>query len=151
MATTPCDPRVVASGEGRKLRVAGDVITVKLRGSDTNGMCSVIEEETPPQGGPPPHRHQREDELFYVLEGQFECRIRDRTIQAAPGTTLFIPRGIPHAFQNIGTTTGRVLVTILPAGFERFFEEVHELGQQGPVAMEAMAALAQEYGLEFLP
>jgi mannose-6-phosphate isomerase-like protein (cupin superfamily) len=150
VATTPCDPRVVASGEGRRLSVVGDFITIKLRGSDTNGVCSVVEEETPPQGGPPPHRHQREDEVFFVLEGHFDVRIADKTVEAPPGTHLFVPKGTPHAFKNVGTTTGRVLVTILPAGFERFFEEVHELGQQGPVAIEVMATLAQRYGLEFL-
>jgi mannose-6-phosphate isomerase-like protein (cupin superfamily) len=151
MEKTMSDAKVVLAEEGRKLNVVGDTITIKLRGADTGGAYAVIEELTPPQGGPPLHVHRREDETFFVLEGEFEFSIGGRGVRAGPGTTLFGPRGIPHTFKNVGAQNARMLVTISPPGFERFFEEVDLLSQQGPPAPERLLPLARKYELEILP
>ena len=144
------DAKVVPAGEGRALRVVGDTIAIKLRGDDTGGAYSLIEELTPPGGGPPPHVHRREDETFLVVEGEFEFAIGGRTVQAAPGTILFGPRGIPHAF-TVGETGCRMLFICTPGGFEAFFEEVDQLSRQGPPAPERLLPLALKYELEILP
>jgi mannose-6-phosphate isomerase-like protein (cupin superfamily) len=146
---TKSDAKVVLAEEGRKLNVVGDTITIKLRGADTGGAYAVIEALTPPQGGPPLHVHRREDETFFVLEGEFEFSIGTRAVCAIPGTTLFGPRGIPHTFKNI--KNARMLVVISPPGFEKFFEEVHELSQQDPPGPERLLPLARKYELEILP
>ena len=62
----------VAPGEGKALWVAGDLVTLKVVGEETDGAFLLAEEVSPPGGGPPPHIHHREDEIFCVLEGEYE-------------------------------------------------------------------------------
>ena len=59
---------------------------------------------------------------MYVLEGMYEIRVGGRMIPCAAGDLCLLPREIPHTYTNVGYRTGRLLVTIAPAGFERFFE-----------------------------
>jgi quercetin dioxygenase-like cupin family protein len=151
MQTTISAPKLLAPSEGEALRVLGETITIKVRGEETGGAYSMIETVAPPGGGPPLHVHHREDESFYVLEGEFEVRIADETLRVGPGAFLFAPRDIPHTYRNVGDSPGRFVAVISPPGFERFFKEVHELGQEGPPAREALLALARKYDLEFPP
>ena len=151
MQETKAVGKVIAAGECRKLDVVGDKVEIRVTGADTRGACSMIVEATPPLGGPPPHVHHREDEIFHVLEGEFEFSIAGRKVLAKPGATVLGPRGIAHTFKNIGSSEGRMLVVISPPGFERFFEEVHDLSQRAPPAPEQIAALAKRYELELLP
>ena len=72
----------VAPGEGKALWVAGDLVTLKVVGEDTSGSFILGEEVTPPGGGPPPHVHRREDETFFVLEGEYEFLVGGRTVRA---------------------------------------------------------------------
>ena len=147
----------VAPGEGKSLWVVGDLITLKLVGRDTGGACTVLEEITPPQGGPPPHIHGHEDETLYVLEGELEFLIGERTIPATAGDVFYGPRGVPHTWKNVGTTPSRVLGVITPGGFEGFFEEVGEpvtdpsSPPSGPPDIKKIMATTAKYGLEILP
>ena len=93
-------PRGVYADEGTALNVMGNTIWIRLKGDEAGCAYSIIEGAAPPQGGPPRHVHQREDEGFYVLEGEFEFRVGDRVIRATPGTFLFCPRAIPTFFQE---------------------------------------------------
>ncbi len=72
--------------------------------------------------GPPLHIHSREDEAFYVLEGRIRFRQGDDEFVAGPGTWVWGPRGVPHAFK-VESESARALVIVTPAGFERMFEE----------------------------
>src|ERR671925_118916 len=106
---------IVHSGKARGARnvrfdIFGDQIWVKLGHADTEGSYAIIEGITPPQGGPPLHRHSREDESFYIVEGDFVFEVDGETLPAGPGCTLFAPRGTAHTFQNVGKTAGRLLV-----------------------------------------
>ncbi len=83
----------VPPGEGRTLWVVGDTYTFKGTAENTGGALLLFEAEVPPQSGPPPHIHHREDEAFYVLEGEVEVREGDRTFVAGGGSFVFIPRG----------------------------------------------------------
>jgi quercetin dioxygenase-like cupin family protein len=130
--------------------VLGERVTLKLAGEDSDGSCAAVEISTPPQVGPPLHVHQREDEAFYVLEGMYEIRVGGRVIPAPPGTFAFLPRGIPHRYTNVGYRTGRLFVTITPAGFERFFEELSVLGPDAPLDRERLEAIGHKYGIEIL-
>jgi quercetin dioxygenase-like cupin family protein len=114
----------VAPGEGKALWVAGDLVTLKVVGEDTDGAILLGEEVSPPGGGPPPHIHHREDETFYVLEGEYEFLVGERTIRADAGSGVHDPRNIPHTFKNVGTTPARMLAFVTPAGFEVFLEPV---------------------------
>jgi mannose-6-phosphate isomerase-like protein (cupin superfamily) len=137
--------------EIRNLAVVGDVVRILVGSADTGGAFAMIEEVSPPGGGPPPHIHQNEDEGFYVIEGDVEFLLGDRWVRAGAGASLFGPRGVPHTFRNVGSKPSRVLATIAPGGFERFFEDVDRMAQSGPPTPEALIALGKRYRLEFLP
>lgn len=151
METIQQKPIIVPVGEGRRLNVLGEVITCKVTSAETNGAYSVVEEVTPPQGGPPLHVHQHEDEMFYILEGVCEVQCGHQTFKATQGSLAILPRNIPHGFRNIGTTSSKILVTISPGGFERFFEEVSQLLTDKPPDMGRIMAIARKYDLELLP
>jgi quercetin dioxygenase-like cupin family protein len=126
---------------------------LKVTGHNTLGAYSFTEAIAQPGEGPVPHRHSREDEGFYVLEGGLEFRIGDQVIAAAPGSFVFAPRGIPHTYKNVGTTPARYLVIISPAGLDKFFGERTALQKEIPTTDPSYAvrykALTEKYGLEY--
>jgi len=132
----------------KSLEVLGDKIDIFVNGQMTNGASATFIQTTKPGGGPPPHRHSREDETFTVLEGEFELLI-DGQWKATVGEVFFAPRGGVHTFRNSGSTIGRILVFIAPAGFENFFEKVSGLNPESdmPKILEACT----EYGLSLHP
>ena len=123
---------------------------MKLHGRETGGTKAQIDTTCGPQIGPPPHVHHREDETFFVIEGEFEFVCGGATTRGGHGTVARLPRGVPHRFKNIGDTPGRVLVTITPAGLEDFFAEVGALSLEQQTDLPPLAALAARYGLEFV-
>ena len=107
---------------------------------------------------PPPHIHHREDETFYVIEGEMTFSVGDKTIKATPGTMVFLPRDIVHSF-SIESEQVRILVLCTPAGAEGFFKEcsVPAPSMTLPPPAETpyseiqkMMALAPQYGFEFV-
>ncbi len=116
-------PYVVAPGEGSTIEgPAGGPLTFKARGEQTDGTLTVFENTIGPLDGPPLHVHANEDEAFYVLEGQLRFRL-DAELKSAPaGSFVFVPRGTPHCFQNIGDRPARILVLFTPSGMEHFFD-----------------------------
>jgi mannose-6-phosphate isomerase-like protein (cupin superfamily) len=104
----------------------------------------------PPKGGPPLHVHEREDELFYVVEGHYLFQCGDQSVQVSQGGLVYLPKGIPHGFRNIGSTPGVLLNTITPGGFEQFFAEIDELPKDQPLDREKVNAIAAEYGPSFV-
>jgi quercetin dioxygenase-like cupin family protein len=137
----------------------GDLYTFLVTGAETGGAYFAMEALVPPGGGPPPHVHHREDETFYILEGQCSIRLGDDWITARAGDFVNVPRGTVHRFHNDGSAPMRMILTFTPAGMERFFEETLERALDPtldpPEAPEAVAAryvaAAPRYGLEFLP
>ena len=150
-------PIHVAPDDGKMLWVVGELITLETVASDTGGAFALIEEVTPPQGGPPPHMHTREDETFYVLEGEVEFVVEGHTLSATAGSVVYGPRGIPHTFRNVDTTPSRMAVFITPGGFEGMFEEFGEQvtnpssPPEGPPDIERLVELNQKYGVEIMP
>ena len=141
------EPMVVRPGEGTVWHVLGETITRKVASGETGGAYAIVEEVTPPQGGPPLHSHQHEDEVFYVLEGQIEVQCGDQRFMAPSGTVTMLPKNIPHTFRNCGPEPSRVLVLILPGGFEHFFAGVASIVTAGDLAMDAVMQLAEQHGL----
>jgi len=148
----------VALGEGRALWVAGDLVTLKVLGEDTDGAFALGEVVSLPGGGPPPHVHHREDEIVCVLEGEYEFLLGERTIRVGAGSVVYGPRNIPHAFKNVGSTPARMLAIAAPAGIEEFLEEVGEEATDksppppfGQEEIERLLAVAPKYGIEMLP
>jgi mannose-6-phosphate isomerase-like protein (cupin superfamily) len=148
MSTTA--PFAVQNGEGTSMATpTGALITVKLRTSHTGGSLSVLELVSPPKDGPALHTHAREDELWYVLDGEYRFKAGDRLLRASAGGMAFGPRGLPHCFQNVGESPGRLLIISAPSGLERFFEEYAQL-LPGPVSPEQFAAVGRATGIEFV-
>lgn len=150
LVVKPGNPAFVSPSDGNVCNVFQDKITVKLSGEMTNGAYSISEDLTPPGGGAPPHVHTREEETFYVLEGEYEFRCGDRIFKGSKGAAVYLPRDIPHGFKNIGTTTGKSLVVLVPGGMEKVFEELG-LMPPGPPSIEKVNQITKKYGVEFLP
>jgi quercetin dioxygenase-like cupin family protein len=131
-SSTFMNPTQVPNGIGKHVNVLGIPIFIRLRERDTGGVLSVVESLDLPGGGPLPHIHQREDETFQVLEGDFEFSVGGKTIIAKPGATVFAPCGVPHTYRYLGQTTGRLMCVITPSGFEEFFEEIGAMSPQPP-------------------
>jgi len=132
--------------------LATERITVLIAGEQTNGAYAVVEIFTVPGGGPPPHIHHREDEMFYILEGEGTIFAGDDTIRASAGTCVHVPTGMVHHYKNEGNRPLRLLVMYTPAGFEGYFLKVgtptrHRDEAPPPVTEETfkrfMAAAAQ--------
>lgn len=121
-------------------------VVFKVRGEDTGGAFAVVEHPIPPGVLAPPHRHEHEDELSYVIEGHVGIRVGNREEILAPGSYLWKPRHVPHAFWNTGPGDARILEVISPAGFERFFDELAILLSQESRDDAAIEALGERYG-----
>jgi mannose-6-phosphate isomerase-like protein (cupin superfamily) len=94
----------VSPGEGASVWLVGDLITVKVASEDTDGAFSIVEESTPPRGGPPPRLHRQQGEALYVLEGEVEFLVGERTIRAGTGSCVYVPGRTLHTFKNVGTS-----------------------------------------------
>lgn len=142
---------VVEKEAGEVWNIFGLQIVAKIMSEETGGNYAVIMSHTPPAGGPPPHVHQHEDEAFYVVKGNYLFTCGEEKIEATEGTLVHLPRGIPHTFKNIGDSTGVLLNTITPGGFEGFFKEIDQLPKGQPLDRQKVTAIASTYGLKFLP
>ena len=148
----------IRPGDGRSLRVLGELVTYKITSERTGGAYSLFEVVSEPGGGPPPHVQHREDEAFYVLEGEYEFLNDDgHTVRVSTGSLVYVPKGNLHAYKNVGTTPGRMLVSQTPGGLhERFFEEIGQEAQdkskltlsRGQLDDERIVAIAATYGIE---
>jgi quercetin dioxygenase-like cupin family protein len=123
-------------------------MSIKLSGKDTGGRFAVMEDVSQPKAGPPLHVHHREDETFYVLEGEFTFEVDGRRVEATEGDFVFAPRGLPHRYQNRGTSDGRLLITVQPAGLDEFFEDLSRV--DAPPSPENMMPVFAKHGLELL-
>ncbi|HAB17454.1 MAG TPA: cupin domain-containing protein [Verrucomicrobiota bacterium] len=117
---------VLSPDAGERFTIIGGGVRVLLDGESSGGRCCIFECPIPVGDGPPLHRHEREDEMFYVLDGRFKFSIDGKEFVGERGAFAGAPRGSVHAFRNIGTATGRLLVTCTPAGLEVPFRAVRD-------------------------
>ena len=136
------------------------MVTCKTRSEQTGGAYSLFEVSMHPGGGPLPHIHHREDESFYVLQGEFEFVVDDSALRAGAGSLIYLPKGTLHAHKNIGEGVGRMLESQTPGGLcEHYFEEVGKAvdDETRPLAFEdqpdmgRIVEVAAEYGIEIPP
>ncbi len=151
MLKSHVNPIQVPNDGGQSVNILGIPMFIRIHGRDTGGVVSVVESHDVPGGGPPPHIHQREDETFQILAGDYEWTVGGKTFIAKPGTTIFAPRGIPHTYRYLGQAPGRLMCVINPAGFEGFFEEIGRLSSREQQDLPRVVAIAQKFGLEILP
>src|SRR5436190_10112854 len=117
-------PTLRKPGQGRTVAVVGDVYRFLATGADTNGKYALWEAIVPPGGGPPPHVHSREEEGFYVLEGEITFTVNGERIVATAGMFANMPVGTPHSFKNESGKPAKMLISVAPAGLEQMFFEV---------------------------
>ena|ERR1019366_538902 len=142
--------------EGRTSAVVGDVYRFLATGEDTNGKYAMWEAIVPPGGGPPPHVHSREEEGFYILEGEITVHVGDERIVATAGMFANMPVGTPHSFKNESDKPARMLISVAPAGLEKMFFAVGVPVPQGAATalpptkeeIEKLLAVAPRYGIE---
>ena len=136
----------------------GDAYTFLATGKETNGAYFQLEAVVGPGGGPPPHVHHGEDETFYLIEGNLEMRLGNALLSVKAGDYVSVPRGTVHGYRNTGSGPAAMIVTFVPAGFERFFEEVFDPASDPaapppPPSQEVIDRIIQaapKYGYEIL-
>jgi mannose-6-phosphate isomerase-like protein (cupin superfamily) len=144
--------RVVGPNDGKEGFLGSIGVRFMIDGSAAGERLSLVEHPMSPRAlAAPLHLHTREDEYSYVLEGRMGALLGDDVVEAGPGELVFKPRDQWHTFWNAGDEPCRILEIISPAGFERFFAELSDMGGVNQAEDEALAELNQRYGLEMRP
>jgi len=146
-----------ASKDNTFLFLGGIKASILVNGEDTLGQYSIFQMEERKGLEPPPHIHTREDEAFYVIEGEVTYYVGDEIIHATPGTYVYAPRGIQHSF-TLKTEQAKVLVFAYPSGFENFVIELSgpvpeqlppiPVGPPDPEDVKKLIAIAAQYGID---
>jgi mannose-6-phosphate isomerase-like protein (cupin superfamily) len=146
-------------GEGEARWWFGGLATIKATKEQTGGHYTLVE-VLEPEGEGPLHVHYREDEGFWVLEGELTFEVGEERIKTGPGSFVFGPKDVPHRF-TVESGPARLLFILSPGGFEEFVYATSEPAEErtlppapeGPPSeaeMEQLRALARQYGGELL-
>ena len=146
-------PIIADTKEAKSVSLGPNRVAFLLRADETGGRYSLTEFTLapPPAPGPPMHVHKAEDELTYVLEGQIDCVLEERSSKrASVGSFFFVPKGMPHTLSNPGPAAARILVILTPPGFEGYWEEAARLLEStgGDPDPERMRELQQKYNMD---
>jgi mannose-6-phosphate isomerase-like protein (cupin superfamily) len=149
-------PILRTPAEGRTIAVVGDVYRFLATAEDTNGKYALWEAIVPPGGGPPPHVHSREEEGFYILEGEITIHVGEERVVATSGMFANMPVGTPHSFKNESNSPAKMLISVAPAGLEQMFFEIgvpvaHGTTTAPPPAnaeIEKFLEIAPRFGIE---
>ena len=150
-------PVAVGAGEGDARWWFDALAVIKATAADTGGLLSIVEVTEPPGAEAPLHVHHREDEAFWILEGDVTLYVGDTTIEAHAGDYAWGPRDIPHRY-TVGPAGCRMLFICVPGGFDQLVTEMSVPAErrtlpppaQGPPDMERVAAAAEANGCELL-
>ena len=144
--------KVVGPTDGRLGFLGSIGVRFMIDGDETDGGFSLVEHPMSPRAlAAPLHRHTREDEYSYILQGRMGALLGDEVVEGGPGDLIFKPREQWHTFWNAGDEPCRILEIIAPAGFERFFAELDELGGALKAQPQQLGELSARYGLEMQP
>jgi quercetin dioxygenase-like cupin family protein len=151
-------PIALQPGEGEALWFMGMLATIKASTEGTQSRVAVIEHTGPQHSGSPLHVHHREDEWFYVLEGELTIWVDGKVITAPTGSFVFGPKGLPHTFTVSSREGARFLLVTEPAGFEGFMRSSAEPAAtltlpptpREPPDEARLGALAVEYGIDII-
>lgn len=150
MSTTA--PKVVGPTGGKSGFLGSIGVRFMIDGIEVDDRFALVEHPMSQRAlAAPLHRHNNEDEYSFVLEGRMGALLGDDHIEAGPGELVHKPRGQWHTFWNAGDEPCRILEIISPAGFERFFAELVDLGGVDQATPEQLGALCKLYALEMDP
>jgi mannose-6-phosphate isomerase-like protein (cupin superfamily) len=143
---------LVGPDNGREGFLGSIGVRFMIDGLAAGGRFSLVEHPMSPRAlAAPVHRHTREDEYSFVLEGRMGALLGDDVVEAGPGDLVFKPREQWHTFWNAGDEPCRILEIISPAGFELFFKELSDMGGVLAADPDDVAQLSERYGLEMRP
>jgi mannose-6-phosphate isomerase-like protein (cupin superfamily) len=157
MTSTATAPRIVGPTDGETVNLGAIGARFMIDTEETHeGGFSLVEHPMPPRAlAAPLHRHSREAEYSFVLEGRMGALLGDHTVYAEPGDLVFKPRDQWHTFWNAGDAPCRILEIIAPGGFERFFADLGAKLAAGDMDPEEAARffgeLSERYGIDFDP
>lgn len=151
------EPFAVATDQGEARWWFGSLAVIKATAADTGGLMTIVEVTEAPGAEAPLHVHHREDEGFWVLEGDVTLHVGDAVIEAHAGDFAFGPRGIPHRY-TVGDAGCRMLFICTPGGFEDLVIGMSEPAGSRTLPppsdeapdMERIAAVAQANGCQLL-
>lgn len=147
MTNDTAGPKVVGPQDGKSGFLGSIAVRFMIDGGEAGERFALVEHPMGPHAlAAPLHRHTREDEYSFVLEGRVGALLGDDVVYGGPGDLIFKPRNQWHTFWNAGAEPAHILEIISPAGFERFFAEVVGLGEAADPAR--LAELGVHYGLE---
>ena len=146
-----------AAGEGQAVWAMGSLFEIKLDASDTGGALSLAEVTQPPGIATPLHVHTREAEVFYVIAGNLDYEAGGHLHHLTAGSTMYLPRGVPHRFRIRGDSPARILALTAPAGLMDLYRRVGvEADERTPPAVPdpgeiaRWAVVAPQFGLDVL-
>ena len=152
MTTTTTSAKIVGPGDAAEGFLGSIGVRFMIDGADAEQRFSLVEHPMSPRAlAAPLHRHTREDEFSYVLEGRMGALLGDEVVEAGPGDLVYKPRNQWHTFWNAGDEPCRILEIISPAGFEQFFAELSAMGGVVQADPDELVALQERYGLELRP
>ena len=144
--------KVLGPEDGKAGFLGSIGVRFMIDGHEADERFSLVEHPMSPRAlAAPLHRHNREDEYSFVLEGSVGALLGDEVVIGKPGDLIFKPRGQWHTFWNAGDEPARLLEIISPAGFERFFVELDGLGGAMKASPETLAELCARYELDMQP
>ena len=145
-------PELLATGDGRPIRIGGDVLLVKALTGITDGVAVLETVAKPGEPAPLDHVHHSYDEVFYVVEGEFEFRVGERRVHAPAGSVVTAPRGSPHTFKNCGEGDGRVLIVGAPGRAALMLEEIGAMvAGVGPLPPDGLAGVYNRHDTTLVP
>jgi mannose-6-phosphate isomerase-like protein (cupin superfamily) len=152
METAVAGVKLVGPNDGDEGFLGSIGVRFMIDGVEAGERFSLVEHPMSPRAlAAPLHRHTREDEYSFILEGRMGALLGDEVVEAGPGDLVFKPRNQWHTFWNAGDEPCRILEIISPAGFEHFFRELDALGGAIQANPDDLAALNARYGLEMQP
>jgi mannose-6-phosphate isomerase-like protein (cupin superfamily) len=141
---------LLGPGAGRSVSLRGTDVVFKVERASAEG-ASCVEFTAVPGFDTGLHVHQRLEETFYVLAGEFEFRAGEETFRASAGACMFVPPQVPHGFANRTQSPSRLLLVMSPPAHDRYFDELAEiLAGDGPPDSDAIAELRKRYDTEQL-
>ncbi len=121
---------------------------IKIASKDTDGALSVFEYIGNEKGGPPLHIHPHQDEIFFIVSGEYHFQVGSEHYQLQTGDTIFLPRNVPHTFAQV-STSGKMIFLFQPSGkMEDFFRAIGNLNT--PPKPEIAAKIFEEHGMKIV-
>lgn len=139
---------VIRADQGRRLQVLGDAVTIKVSSAQSPFGQAIVHVEVPPGSGTPCVTHAREEEVYYVLEGELFMHTPTEKHTLMPGDMVHLPPLTPHGYRNAGTRPVRFLAWTVGGPMDQFFVAMAERVHSLPRDLPAMQAVLAEFGVQ---